>query len=308
MPALPPPTLILRNIGVLLTMDPALPDPLGAIPRAAIVARGERILFAGPEAVLPSLGFEPGASATMEVDVAGCLVTPGLIDAHTHIVFAGDRSAEFHLRHAGASYEEIQARGGGIAHTVQATRAASFQELAALARARLVTMRQHGTTTVETKTGYGLERKTEERLLQVAAHLGRMPDLPRIVSTFLGAHVVPPEYQGDRAAYIALVRDEWLPSMAGQAAFCDVFCERTAFTLAETRSILEAARRLGFALKLHADQLSDSGGGRLAAEAWRDLCRSPGPHQRSGSRSIGGGAGRRGALARMRALAQHRVP
>lgn len=271
MPALSPPTLIVRHIGELLTMAdasqiPAASGPLGIVRDAVIVARGDRVLFAGPEAHLAALNFASSENPPVVIDAGGKLVTPGLVDAHTHLVFAGERSAEFQARHAGASYEEIQALGGGIASTMRATRAASAPELARLAAERLSTMRAYGTTTVEAKTGYGLDRASEDRLLRVAAQFQAAPNLPRVIPTFLGAHVVPPEFQADRAAYVRAVCDEWLPQFAGRATFCDVFCERGAFTAAESRAILTAARRLGYHLKLHADQLSASGGARLAAE------------------------------------------
>lgn len=268
MPMLPPPPLIVRNIGELLTMsdDQAVPGSLGLVRGGAVVAHGERIIFAGPEAALAHITFEPSETPPVVIDAGGGVVTPGLIDAHTHVVFAGDRADEFQQRHAGASYEEIQARGGGIASTMRATRAASFGELATAARERLQAMRDHGTTTVEAKSGYGLERNTEERLLSVAAHFAAAPDLPRVIPTFLGAHVVPPEFRADRGAYVRMVRDEWLPAFAGRARFCDVFCERSAFTPDEARSILTTARSLGYGLKLHAEQLARSGGAELAAE------------------------------------------
>jgi imidazolonepropionase len=272
MPFLPPPTLILRHIAELVTL--AAPDEvegasglLGLVHDAAIIARGETILFAGPDAQLGTVAFEASDGPPPSVlDLTGQLVTPGLIDPHTHVVFGGDRADEFQQRHAGVSYEAIQAQGGGIASTMRATRAASDAELFAQARARLTTMRDHGSTTVEIKTGYGLDRGTEDRLLTTIARLARDPTLPGIVPTFLGAHIVPPEWRERRAEYVALVRDDWLPAFAGRARFCDVFCERNAFDPAETRSILTAARRLGYGLKLHADQLSDSDGGEIAAD------------------------------------------
>lgn len=271
MPALPPPTLIVRNIGELLTMAdarqvPTASGPLGIVRDAVLLARDDRILFAGPATQMAMLTFEPSAIPPVEIDAGGKLVTPGLVDSHTHLVFAGERAAEFQARHAGASYEELQALGGGITSTMRATRAASEAELVELARARLRSMRAYGTTTAEAKTGYGLDRPSEDRLLRVAARFQAASDLPRVIPTFLGAHVVPPEFRADRAAYVHAVRDEWLPQFAGRAAFCDVFCERGAFTEAESRSILIAARRLGYQLKLHADQLSASGGARLAAD------------------------------------------
>ncbi len=270
MPALPPPTLILRNIGELLTMAPdavaGAVGPLGIVRDAALVARGNEILFVGPAARLGEVTFVASDVLPHEIDVGGGVVTPGLIDAHTHLVFAGDRAGEFQQRHAGVSYGEIAAAGGGISATVRATRASSFAELLALGRARLRSMRAYGTTTVEAKTGYGLDFLTEERLLAVAARLGRELDAPRVISTFLGAHVVPPEFRADRAAYVAAIQHDWLPRFAGRATFCDVFCEANAFTVAESRAILRTARGLGYRLKLHADQLSAGGGAALAAE------------------------------------------
>lgn len=269
--ALPPPTLIVRHIGELLTMaaPPAVPDAqgaLGLVRNGAIVAREAEILFVGPEAQLAEISFASGAVKPQIIDAGGGVVTPGLIDAHTHLVFAGERAEEFQQRHAGVSYEAVQARGGGITNTMRATRAATFGELRALARERLQSMRAYGTTTVEAKTGYGLDRATEDRLLTVAASFASESGLPRVISTFLGAHMVPPEFRANRAAYLDLVCDDWLPAFAGRATFCDVFCERGTFTVEETRSILSTARRLGYHLKLHAEQLSANGGAALAAE------------------------------------------
>jgi imidazolonepropionase len=265
-------TLIIRHIGELLTMADSgevteAQGTLGIIRDSAIVAQGGQIVFAGPDAALDATQFgDDGRPETTVIDAGGRLVTPGLIDAHTHLIFAGDRSAEFHLRHAGASYEEIQARGGGIATTMRATRDASDTELLDLARRRLLTMRRHGTTTVEAKSGYGLNHATEDRLLSLAAQLASESAMPRVIPTFLGAHVVPPEFKDRRDAYVSMVRDEWLPAFAGRARFCDAFCEHNAFTSDETRSILTAARGLGYHLKLHANQLGDSGGAALAVE------------------------------------------
>lgn len=268
MAELPPPTLIIRHIGELLTM--AGPDysqkRLGIIRDAAIVVRDEHILFVGTETALSDVSFaNTDGPPPITIDAGGRLVTPGLIDAHTHLVFAGDRAGEFQQRHAGASYETIQSSGGGITSTVRATRAASDRDLRTSARERLLIMRAHGTTTVEAKTGYGLDRATEDRLLSIAASFAHEPGLPQVIATFLGAHVVPPEFHGDRASYVATICDEWLPTFAGRAAFCDVFCERGAFSAEESATILRAARRLGYHLKLHANQLSASGGATLAA-------------------------------------------
>ncbi len=194
---------------------------------------------------------------------------PGFVDSHTHFVFAGERAEEFHLRHQGVSYEELARQGRGILSTVRLTRAASAHKLEVIGRERLRSFAAHGTTTVEGKTGYGLDLASEGRTLDVMAALSATPGLPRIVPTFLGAHTIPPEYRGsptDRERYVSLVVEEMLPAFAGRARFCDVFCETTAFTIEETRRILGRAKELGYALKLHANQLGPSGGARLAAE------------------------------------------
>jgi imidazolonepropionase len=209
------------------------------------------------------------AAGARTVDAGGRAVIPGFVDAHTHFVFAGDRAEEFHLRHAGVGYEELARQGRGILSTVRATRAATRAELRALGAARLARFAAHGTTTVEGKTGYGLEPASEATCLAVMADLAAAPGLPAVVPTFLGAHTLPPEYRGApevRTRYVDLVCDEMLPAFAGRARFCDVFCERSAFTVAESRRVLERARALGYLLKMHADQLAASGGARLAAE------------------------------------------
>jgi imidazolonepropionase len=204
------------------------------------------------------------------VDAAGGLVTPGLIDAHTHLVFAGTREAEWQMRARGAGYLEILAAGGGILSTVAATRAASDAELAAGARHRLLQMLANGTTTAEAKSGYGLDVATELRQLEVIGRLDREGPV-QLVPTFLGAHAVPAEYR-DRpegvTAYVAAVIGEQLPAVARQgiARFCDVFCERGVFSADESGRILSAARAAGLALRLHADELAPSGGAELAAE------------------------------------------
>ena len=207
------------------------------------------------------------------IDAQGAVVTPGLVDSHTHLVFAGDRAEEFHLRRGGVSYGELLAQGRGILTTMQATRNADTETLTELATTRLNSMRQHGTTTVEAKTGYGLDKITEETCLRIINNLNAMEAIPanqrsrvRVVPTFLGAHSIPPEYRSNRGAYIELIIEVMLPSFVGLAHFCDVFCEREAFTLEESRRILTRAKELGYKLKIHADQLSASGGAQLAAE------------------------------------------
>ncbi len=192
-------------------------------------------------------------------------MVPGFVDALTHLVFAGDRSEEFARRLAGESYSEIAASGGGILSTVEATRTATEEQLFRLASERVWRMIQAGTTTVEVKSGYGLDTQTELRLLRVARRLGE--ELPVTVkTTFLGAHSVPAEYRADREAYIDLVVEEMLPAAAGLADYCDVFVEEGVFSVEEARTILEAAQHHGMGLRVHADQLTHSGGARLAAE------------------------------------------
>jgi len=207
------------------------------------------------------------------VDAQGAVITPGLVDSHTHLVFAGDRAEEFHLRRSGVSYGELLTQGQGILTTVNATRRANTELLLELAKARIDVLRTYGTTTVEIKTGYGLDKVTEEACLRIINNLNALEESPlyphsqvRVVPTFLGAHVVPPEYRERRADYVDLIIDEMLPSFVGLARFCDVFCEREAFSTEECRRILAKAKALGYRLKIHADQLRPSGGAALAAE------------------------------------------
>jgi imidazolonepropionase len=256
----------IANSSRLVTLEPTTGvGALGVIERGAVAAREGRIVWAGTENALAAQVDLDGAQI---VDADGRAVLPGFVDSHTHFVFAGDRAEEFQLRHAGVSYEELARQGRGILSTVRATRATSDDELADLAYARLRSFAAHGTTTVEGKTGYGLDTVTEARCLALMNALAEKPGLPAVVPTFLGAHTIPPEFRGspdDRARYVDLVIEEMLPAFAGKARFCDVFCEATAFTVEETRRILERARELGYLLKLHANQLGPSGGASLAA-------------------------------------------
>ncbi|HET9457623.1 MAG TPA: imidazolonepropionase, partial [Candidatus Limnocylindrales bacterium] len=230
-----------------------------------IVAVGDRT---DVERQVESEGFPLNRFARL--DARGGTVTPGLVDPHTHLLFAGSREGELELRQRGAGYMEILAAGGGILSTVAATRAASEEELAAHGRRWLDVMLANGTTTVEAKSGYGLDLATELRLLQIAHDLGREGPID-VLPTFLGAHAVPPEFR-DRPdgteAYATHVVEEQLPGVAaqGRARFCDVFCEEGAFSAAQSRRILEAARAFGMAPRLHADELVPSGGAELAAE------------------------------------------
>jgi imidazolonepropionase len=237
---------------------------LGIVEDGALAALDGRIVAVGPRrAVETALRIRPEGRV---LDVAGRCVLPGLVDPHTHIVFAGDRADEYARRQAGATYAEILAAGGGILDTVRRTRAASTESLLASAGARLRRMLATGTTTVEIKSGYGLEVSSELRMLEVARRLDREGPA-RIVPTLLGAHALPPEYRPDRQAYIDLVCHEMIPRAAeeGLARYCDVFCEQGAFTLAETEQILETGIRHGLGAKIHADQLSAAGGAQLAA-------------------------------------------
>ena len=240
----------------LATMTPGA----GIIDNGAVAVSGDRIGWVGPTADLPA------GPSIRHLDAGGRLVTPGLVDCHTHLVFAGDRATEMEQRLAGATYEEIASRGGGIASTVRAPRAASDDELLDAAARRLDHLASSGVTTVEIKSGYGLDLATEVRMLQVARRLERRGAV-RVRTTFLGAHVVPPEYEGRADEYVDQVVDTMLPEVArlGLADAVDVFCERMAFTPAQADRVLTAAGRLGLAVKVHADQLTNSDGAVLAA-------------------------------------------
>jgi imidazolonepropionase len=227
----------------------------------AVAVDGERIAWAGPASALPGR-----ASATVTWSAGGRVVTPGLVDCHTHLLFGGDRSGEWEQRLAGAGYEAIAAAGGGIGATVRATRAASDAELLDGAATRAAALAARGVTTVEVKSGYGLDLDTELRMLRLARRLPERVPVD-VVTTFLGAHAVPPEFDGDAEAYVGFVCDEVLPAVAaeGLADAVDGFCERIAFSAGQLDRVLTAAARVGLPVKLHADQLSDGGGAALAA-------------------------------------------
>lgn len=234
--------------------------PAGVVRDCALAAKDGRIAWIGPRAGLPA------GRAAAEHDLDGRWITPGLIDGHTHLVFGGNRAREFAMRLEGASYEEIAQAGGGIVSTVRATRAAGEDELAASAGRRLERLLAEGVTTVEIKSGYGLDLASERACLRAARALGeRYPVTVR--TTCLAAHAVPPEFAGRADAYIDHVCDAILPALAeeGLVDAVDVFCERIAFTRAQTARVFCAAKRLGLPVKLHADQLSDGGGAALAA-------------------------------------------
>ena len=237
----------------------------GLIDKGALLAQGERLQWVGPEA---DLG--PGLDIGAEHDLGGALVTPALIDAHTHLVYGGQRASEFELRLQGASYEQIARAGGGIRSTVAATRAASDEVLFAGAAARLDRLRADGVATVEIKSGYGLTLEHERRCLQVARRLARERDFG-VVTTCLSAHALPPEFEGRADEYVDAVC-RWLPALHadGLVDAVDAYCERIAFTREQTARVFDQARRLGLPVKLHAEQFSDSGGAVLAA-AYRAL-------------------------------------
>ena len=235
-------------------------EPYGAIEDAAILIRDGRIAWVGPRADLP-------AHAAAEIDrLGGGWVTPGLIDCHTHLVFGGDRSDEFEQRLGGATYEEIARAGGGIVSTVAATRAASEEDLYASALKRLDGLTATGVTTVEIKSGYGLDRETELKMLRVARRIGAQTNV-RVRTSYLGLHTVPPEHRADRAAYIDLAIDDILPAAhaEGLVDAVDAYCEPIAFSAEEVARLFDRAKALGLPVKLHADQLSDGGGATLAA-------------------------------------------
>jgi imidazolonepropionase len=262
--------LLLRHIRQLLTC--AGPAPLrGADQRrvpiiddGAVVADGERIVFAGPDRDLPpSLVSAPDARV---IDGRGLSVVPGFVDAHTHAMFGGDRRDELRRRLAGASYAEIAAAGGGIVATVRATRAATERALIDSTRVRLAEMLACGTTTAEIKSGYGLDLETELKMLRAIRELasGQCIDL---VPTFMGAHEIPIDYRHRREDYVRLVIDEMIPAVAAEslAEWCDVFCETGVFTPDESRRILQAGAAHGLKPRIHADELGASGGSQVAA-------------------------------------------
>jgi len=262
--------LLLYNAAQVVTV--AAPDgpkrgaamrDLGLIPDGAVAISDGRVLAVGPSA-----GLRRQVHATHTLDAGGRVILPGFVDPHTHLVWAGDRADEFERRVGGATYMEIMAAGGGIMSTVRRTRAATVEELLAQTRPRLERLLAHGTTTVEIKTGYGLDTQNELKQLEVIRRL-QAGFAGTLVPTFLGAHAIPAEYQGRVEEYVDLVVEEMLPAVAALEApprFCDVFCEEGAFSLEQSRRILEAARTLGFHLKIHADEFRPLGGARLAVE------------------------------------------
>ncbi len=271
--------LLIYNAGQLVTLvGPAGPRRGAAMREPGIVAGGAVAIAHG---LIVAVGKSDDLVATVRprrtLDAGGRAVVPGFVDPHTHLPWAGHRAGEFEMRIGGATYMQIMAAGGGIARTVADTRAASLTTLAAETRDRLDRMLAYGTTTAEAKTGYGLNVQDELKQLDAIAELQQTHPVD-LVPTFLGAHAVPPEYKGRTDAYVDLVVEEMLPAFAvhwsklrkgfedGWPIFCDVFCEDGAFDLAQSRRILEAAKRLGFGLKIHVDEFAPLGGTPLAVE------------------------------------------
>ena len=253
-------SLLASNIGQLVTNDPQRDDLLGEIRDAAVAVSDGHVVWVGPATEIPAEWRE-----LPEFDCGGAAVVPGFVDAHTHLAFAGDRADEFGRRLRGETYEEIMAAGGGIRSTVAATRSSTARELLAKTMPRVERMMRAGTTTVEIKTGYGLDLETELRLLGTIAAIDDSLEIDAI-PTFLGAHAVPAEFNGDAAGYVDYLLEEVIPACAPYARFCDVFCDVGAFTVEQARTVLLAGRQHGMEPRLHANQLAASGGAKLAAE------------------------------------------
>lgn len=252
------PELVIRGIDVVLTLDPEGGDGrLGRLEGAAVAFADGKVCWVGPD------GQAPGAPET--VDGRGCVALPGLVDCHTHTVWAGSRSGEFEQRLAGAEYSAILEAGGGILSTVRASRAASVEELARLGAERLGRGLDQGVTTVEVKSGYGLSPDGEEKLLVAAGRAGEASGV-RVLRTFLGAHAIPAEWRHDRDGYVAQILEEQLPRCAPHADFVDAYVDRGAFTVDEGRRILQAGRDAGLGVRIHAEQVAFTGAAAMAAE------------------------------------------
>jgi imidazolonepropionase len=269
--SLPRADFAVRRIGLLATLAGPVPRTgrsmrdLGLREDAALAAAAGRIVWVGPDRALPE-SVQLGPEATV-LDAGGAAVIPGFVDAHTHLAFTGDRDEEIRQRLAGASYRQVAAAGGGIVRTVEATRGATLEGLEQAIASRLDEMLLCGTTTAEVKSGYGLTTAAELRSLEaIRGAASRHP--VSVAPTFLGAHEVPREHRGDRGRYVDLLLEEMIPAVAarGLAEFCDVFCEEGVFSIEESRRILLAAREHGMKLRLHADELQNTGGAELAGE------------------------------------------
>lgn len=263
-------SLIIKNVSQLVTLDSSNPGPrygnmmneVGIIKNGAIAINQDKILETGPTKKIVNK-----YQAKQQIDAAGKVITPGLIDPHTHLIFAGNRSNEFEMRLKGATYQKINEAGGGINATVRVTRAASKNMLKKYALSFLKRFLSVGTTTLEAKSGYGLNLKDEIKILEVIKALNS-EQLVDIVPTFLGAHEFPEEYQNNKTGYINLIKEKMLPliSKRNLAEFCDIFCEKGVFEIDQSRQILNEAKKYGLKIKLHADEFAPLGGAELAAE------------------------------------------
>ncbi len=253
-------SLLLTDIGQLVTNDESRGGLLGVMDDAAVAIESGTIAWVGLANEVP-----PEHRSYDVLSAEGSAVLPGFVDSHTHAVFAGDRSHEFAMRLEGATYEQLQAAGGGIYSTVRATREASLDELVDTSLPRIARMLASGTTTIEVKTGYGLDVATEVKMLDAIDRITNMLPMDTI-ATFLGAHVVAPEFSDDRRSYVDLVGGAMMDAVADRVAYVDVFCDDAAFTVGETRSITDAASARGLDVRLHVDQRSHTGGAALAAE------------------------------------------
>jgi imidazolonepropionase len=253
-------SLVLTDVGQLVTNDDTRPGLLGILEDAAVAIDGGTIQWVGTESDLP----DKFRSYEM-LSAGGSAVLPGFVDSHTHAVFAGDRSHEFAMRLEGATYEALQRGGGGIYSTVRATRAATLEDLVDASLPRIARMLENGTTTVEVKTGYGLDIPTEVKMLDAIDQICNVLPIDTI-PTFLGAHVIAPEFTDDRGSYVDLVAGEMMDAVSDRVAYVDVFCDEAAFTVDECRWIAQAARSRGLGIRLHVEQLGHTGGAALAAE------------------------------------------
>jgi len=260
-----PADAILENTAAVVTMAPRGADPLGVIPAGVVALAGSRIAWVGPPDQLRSQVHL--STGHRRWDAGGALVTPGWIDPHTHLIFAGDRAAEFERRLSGETYQQIAAAGGGILSTVRATRAAPLEELVERGRRSLDRYLAQGVTTLEAKSGYGLELATEIKMLEAIRRLDAEHPI-ELLATFLGAHEVAPEFRGRTDAYVDEVVRVMIPEVARRrlARFCDVFCEQGVFDIVQSRRILETGISHGLTPKFHADEFVDLGGAKLAAE------------------------------------------
>ena len=264
------PDWLITGCSQLLTLRGAVPrrgrtlTELGIIRDGALLVHDDRIVAVGTRRHLESSRESRRAE---KLDLAGRLVLPGFVDSHTHLIFPASRASEYEQRISGATYEEIAGKGGGIRSSVQALRRASAKELKVRAMVALQRFAAYGTTTIEAKSGYGLDWKSESKILNTLYELHQEQPID-IAATFLGAHVVPPEYKGRADAYVSLLTRKWIPNvaMAGLAEFCDVFCDRGSFTVPQARKILTAGRACGLVPRLHAEQLAHTGAARLAIE------------------------------------------